>query len=558
MFFIVYLIKCKPEISTIYSNELLVFISIYAITLYVKIVEVDVNKMKRWRFYLILISSMILVGCAFLYQHLTYEYIMSVDTMNNSETIDLISSKTKKDINDIELYLNNKVCVSFDEDSYLLVQPNHDKYEGTLSSNKYSIEFIKPNKSKAEMIASNEPLELIVYNDYIYDIKYIYMTYLPILDIENSQYYMHDEEGREMTKATMRLYEANGSRNIFEMNEYTILYRYRGNSALMNDKRSYKVELIDKNGNGEKAQLLGMRDDDDWVLSAMSLDTSYLRDKLSRDIWNTVNPNLSLDMEYVEVVKDGQYIGLYGLMEPLDKKTFDAEDEDILVKVNDWHTDLYVPDEGDTYKTINFYEGDEKLVIDEYELKGCTLDRYTECIHIHDELRTLADEGNSSYFQYDWDSSIRLQLFYNLINGVDNTYKNARILLKPLDYGYLMLSGAWDFDYTFAWDVDPTAIYMDSFIPDPYLESENFKNDSIILFKEISDSIYNQEQMMHLIDSYDQYLKESGALARELNTWDGKLIRWDLQNHDDSIKLLKDIISTRIQYLNQYYSLEGE
>ncbi len=56
-------------------------------------------------------------------------------------------------------------------------------------------------------------------------------------------------------------------------------------------------------------------------------DGTKIRDKLSIDIWNAYGADnndfkgkLGTDLTYVEVVWDGAYYGIYGLMEPVDAK----------------------------------------------------------------------------------------------------------------------------------------------------------------------------------------------------------------------------------------------
>ncbi|MEM1124232.1 MAG: CotH kinase family protein, partial [Bacteroidota bacterium] len=61
----------------------------------------------------------------------------------------------------------------------------------------------------------------------------------------------------------------------------------RGGNAQSFDKKSYSFELKkDDLGQDERSEpLLGMRDDDDWILDAMFIDPARMRNRVSTDVW---------------------------------------------------------------------------------------------------------------------------------------------------------------------------------------------------------------------------------------------------------------------------------
>lgn len=107
--------------------------------------------------------------------------------------------------------------------------------------------------------------------------------------------------------------------------------RYRGHSTSIKQKKSFAIKLIDNSGNKLDAPLLGMRSDNYWILDAMSIDLSRMRNRVSMDLWNDFSstPYIKEKDEralngtngrFVEVYLNNEYWGLYCLTERIDRK----------------------------------------------------------------------------------------------------------------------------------------------------------------------------------------------------------------------------------------------
>lgn len=90
----------------------------------------------------------------------------------------------------------------------------------------------------------------------------------------------------------------------------------RGSSSQMFPKKQYGLELWDDAGEGIDASLLGMPEEEDWILFAPYNDKSLMRDvlayKLGRDMGRYAPRT-----KYCEVVLNDQYNGLYVLIEKI-------------------------------------------------------------------------------------------------------------------------------------------------------------------------------------------------------------------------------------------------
>ena len=96
------------------------------------------------------------------------------------------------------------------------------------------------------------------------------------------------------------------------LEEYELDYiRGRGNSTWGRSKKPYRIKLEDK------ANLLGMGKDKNWVLLANYFDLTMLRNKITYDIAEQYMPEGTFIPEsaFVHVFMNGKYLGVYALSE---------------------------------------------------------------------------------------------------------------------------------------------------------------------------------------------------------------------------------------------------
>jgi len=94
--------------------------------------------------------------------------------------------------------------------------------------------------------------------------------------------------------------------------------RLRGTRSHLWDKKGYRLELH------KNEPLLGMRNDDDWLLFACYLDFTRMRYKLAFNLWRSILPKdataILPETEYIMLYLNGEFQGLYLLSEKMDKK----------------------------------------------------------------------------------------------------------------------------------------------------------------------------------------------------------------------------------------------
>jgi len=126
--------------------------------------------------------------------------------------------------------------------------------------------------------------------------------------------------------ASMKIiFRANGSRNSVTDQADTNFLNYngrikieiRGSSSQAIEKKSYGFTTYKKDEKSlNNVPLLGMPDDNDWVLNALAFDSSLIRDYLSYDLSREIGQYAARG-RYCELMVNGDYRGLYVLMEKL-------------------------------------------------------------------------------------------------------------------------------------------------------------------------------------------------------------------------------------------------
>ena len=112
---------------------------------------------------------------------------------------------------------------------------------------------------------------------------------------------------------------ASGVNNIEDVyNGYDghITIERRGNSSQWNDKRPYRFETVDENGENNNVSLLGMPEENDWVLYAPWQDKSMIRNILAYQLSNDIG-RYAPKTKFIELYLNGNYEGVYVLMEKI-------------------------------------------------------------------------------------------------------------------------------------------------------------------------------------------------------------------------------------------------
>lgn len=152
---------------------------------------------------------------------------------------------------------------------------------------------------------------------------------------------------------------------------------FRGSTSQVFPKKSLGLELVkDDDPSDEKnVPLLGMRSDGDWILDAVYRDTSFVRNIVGHDIYNSMRPYAFIDSNgepegqaairgtQVEVILNERYHGVYILSERVDRKLLGVEK-------------ISVPEDAagnELWDQVDFSDPDNGSVIYKADANGATL-----------------------------------------------------------------------------------------------------------------------------------------------------------------------------------------
>lgn len=356
----------------------------------------------------------------------------------------------------------------------------------------------------------------------------------------------------------MQLFNPGVGVNQYEITETMLRYYLRGDSSSSFEKKSYSLGLLDSKGKNLDVPLLGMRSDNSWKLKNMVADTSKVREKTSCQIWemfDLTNTDVSQPgprLEYVELIVDNDYVGFFGLVEPVDEKKLELDKNDVLYKSTNW----FVPEDEDIqyaidrgWRIMNYIRIRYPDIITDYEKTWYPMRDYLNTFyHEQSDGRPAEDRINLSNY-------VDMLLFNMVISGSDNHFKNLYFVADVSEDGtYSMRQIPWDLDLTFArtrtsgFKDDETVIYEEGAIP--FLRETNPDLVRPLLqerWEECRATFLTADNILDIMYENMDYIINSGAVARENERWPDYQMSTDL----DSIA---DYQMRRMEWLDEYFA----
>ncbi|WP_321286671.1 CotH kinase family protein [uncultured Sunxiuqinia sp.] len=391
------------------------------------------------------------------------------------------------------------------------------------------------------------------YSEEVFNLFY---TELPIVTIGTNDVEIIDEP------------KIGGSLKILERDKETynslIGVELRGSASQTYPKKSYSMELWkdDMGDSEEKASLLGMRVDDDWILDGMWNEPNRIRDFTSHELWLEIgrvqNANkktkLGINRKYCELFENGRYKGVYYLGEKIDRKQLDLEKytdqiEGELYKGYTWAggvTYTGLVDYANTSKEWNGYEA-------KYPDDIGSLDWSNLFNHVDFVLNSSQSEFNAEITsRIDMENAIDYYIFLNLIFAADNTGKN--MYTCKFDKSSLYFFVAWDMDGSFGNDwkgerIDRTNLLLSNGLYDKLLNFPSFRDELKERWSELRINALTTERLIKRFIDNSDYLERNAIYKREA------LIPEITQNYSDTeIDYIQSWIERRVLFLDGYFS----
>ena len=349
----------------------------------------------------------------------------------------------------------------------------------------------------------------------------------------------------------------------------------RGATTAYFPKKGFRISLITEslahNKRHNDLSILGMRQDEDWILYAGYNDPEKIRNVFSSNLWydscatnNSFGLNNGMKYEYVELFLNNQYWGLYAIGYPMDKKQLN-----ITTDINGNYSDYM-------FKKFSWAlsEGDAKKnstkVLEGYELENSTINDNLAWKALNNFYYTLNNTKSAQklYEISDIENVIDYYLFNNFIqcsdNPMGNMLKNVFITLMSSENGYVALYTPWDMDFAFGNRMDSSflnSVYAYGRSADSNqiftensvyklleLDDENIKRKIKERYNYLRNNSWSEEKIINMINEYEKNIYNSGAFERDKE-------RWPSANYNDSeIKLntFKNYVLDRLKAMDEY------
>ena len=478
------------------------------------------------------------------------------------------------------LFNGNAVPCDATEKTFFIPQdPGEEEWTGLLSSGSKGSririldDLGAAAGGKADCIGKGHRFRTAVIGSDAYMEAYIVFTGLPVIHIT---YDDGPVEGKEEHAGTMRVTDP--YRHNFVQTDCT--FHVRGNTSVLFDKKSYRIELHDSIGRSQKESILGLRTDDDWILNSLSTDVTLSREKISYDLWEKlrefdrdVPPAPSI--EYAEVFLNDRYAGVYGLMFPVDGKLMDMEQGDLLYKIRTWMEEMDVPGK------LTDYNGEREVLNTngyayariEYPGKMSgpylwdPLQAYQDFVFEDQDPDRLSGKG----VIIDKNAFVFHELFCEMTRAADNTWKNLYLAAcRQKDGSYVLSETIWDLNYTFGdefvWDPDHGNTRFNAESTDSFtlrydrdygftaLETADpsVKEEAAAKWKMWRDNGIGPELLTQMFEKERKYLTDSGAMERDRDRWN------TVKGGQEYMASLNNWILGRFAFLDSLYGYDPD
>ena len=361
-----------------------------------------------------------------------------------------------------------------------------------------------------ETISNGEYLTLVVVQNNSICKFNVAISTLPVISIDGENYIGYTKKAAFICESDMTLLAGQDpSIDKPSKGNYSIKWHIRGGKSARLAKKPIKITLLKENGKNKNVDLLGMGADDDWILNPMNLDDTKLREKSAIEVWNNyitdpVNDYSMSTAQYVELVVNGNYYGLYLLQRRVDAKFLELDKtEDLLFKGHSgWGANYVWEGYGTVYSPFEF-----------------------------EETYGLLEDA---IYKVDIENYVNVNLFLQFLSATDNVgYKNMFYALKPDENGeYKLYHIPWDTDvsmgiipgngylnyYDFKICLGQDIRRMDYY--NMLLEYSDLDNRMAERWRELSGTVFGEGgKYEEILDANKKIILESGALARDTNHW---------------------------------------
>jgi len=411
-------------------------------------------------------------------------------------------------------------------------------------------------------------------------------SYLPIIIIETNGKQILDDQ--RITASMGIIYNGEDSLNNVNdsCNNYNgrIAIEIRGSTSKQFPKKPYRIETQDSLGENLNVSLLGMPNENDWILYNPYSDKTMIRNVLTYKISRDLNRYASRT-RYCELILNGEYKGVYVLMEKI-KRDDNRVNISILESTDTSKNEItggYIlkidKDSGENnegwrsngilyqyhYPKPDDINQNQKNYIKNY------INQFEETVKFHDQT-----DSSDSLFKYiDLDSFVDYFIINEISRNIDG-YRLSTYFYKDSDdeNGKITMGPVWDFNIAFGNAYYYSGFNTDGWSLDYLLEIKTLgvpfwwatiRSDSTFLSKlyyrwfELRKTKLNYDTLFYFIDKQAGLLEE--AQKRNFEKWPiiGEEVwpNWYVGNsYTSEINFLKNWIGKRLRWMDLNITLD--
>ena len=367
-----------------------------------------------------------------------------------------------------------------------------------------------------------------------------------------------------------------------------ITIELRGNSSQYNEKKPYRIETVDTLGENNNVALLGMPEENDWVLYAPYQDKTLIRNVLAYKLSNDIGRYASRT-RHCELYINGDYKGIYVLMEKIKR-------DDNRVNISKLQPDEISGDDLSGGYILKFdwpwtgdnlggFESDNDGMIYNYHYpkpSDIVPEQESYIIEYIHSFEDIMLSSNYTDLETGYPSIVNVNSFVDFIllqelsKNVD-AYRLSTYIYKDKESidNRLTAGPIWDFnhgfgncDYGETWvsegwllDYNPEGGDQMSFWWELFWADDNFKSQVAYRYSQLRSNTFSDSYIHSIIDSVENELEES--IVRNFNRWPilGQYV-WPnyyvFDTYDEEINYLKSWISNRLDWMDNQILLSND
>ncbi len=371
----------------------------------------------------------------------------------------------------------------------------------------------------------------------------------------------------------------------------------RGQSAQMFPKKAYSFETRDQSGENLNVSLLGMPEENDWILYAPYSDKSMLRNFTTFYLGSKLGVYCTR-MAFCEVIENNNYKGVYILMEKIKKDDnrvkiaklnpvdisgdeltggyilrTDKIDPDFIYGIDGWKSFPSPPYPNAMKVTYQYYYPEPEDIMPEQKeyIQNYILDTENSLTSAY----FTNPEVGYNYF-LNTASFVDMMLLNEISKEVDGyRYSNYFYKEKDSDGGKLFAGPPWDYNLGYAnvdyWEtgVDISGWVYTEVLPNDagrmfwwkrLMDDPYFRNLLKTRWEELRQENWSNENIIHTIDSVVSYI--DAGQQRNYQRWPilGQYVwpnyNWQGNDYDDEVAFFKNWLLDRLAWLDD--NIPGE